>query len=83
MGPSHSEYSSTDEGHSGRNDKMKILNVIILVPPDNGEHEMNVYTWVSYQPLSGERGNFVDVVPLDKWININGGYFSRNASLYQ
>jgi hypothetical protein len=61
----------------------KILNVIILVPPKNGEHELDVYTWFPFQPPSGDCGNIMDVVLLDKWINRNGGYFSKNASLYK
>ncbi|KDR23912.1 hypothetical protein L798_10264 [Zootermopsis nevadensis] len=63
--------------------RWKILNVIILVPSKDGEEEFDVYTWFPYQPPSGNCGNFVNVILLDKWINKNGGYFSKNASLYQ
>lgn len=60
-----------------------ILNVIILVPSNSGEYELDVYTWFPYQQHSGDCGKFVDVVLLDKWITKSGGYFSKNVSLYQ
>jgi hypothetical protein len=58
-----------------------ILNVVVLVPANNEENVLNLYSWFPYQPPSGRCGKLKKPVLLNKWIG-REGKFLHNTSLF-
>jgi hypothetical protein len=63
--------------------KHKILNVVVLVPNEEGERipVLNVYTWYPYQS-TGQCTEVKDVTLIDTWVMKGNGYFMRNTYLF-
>jgi hypothetical protein len=63
--------------------KHKIVNVVVLVPNEEGERipALNAYTWYPYQS-SEQCIKVKDVKLIDTWMKKGNGYFMRNAYLF-
>jgi hypothetical protein len=58
-----------------------ILNVVVLVPANNEENVLDLYSWFPYQPPSGKCGKLNKAVLLNKWIG-REAKFLHNTSLF-